>query len=744
MFRGLTLFVFLTSVSLLRGNVQLLPALPNLAASTALQVDAAGNIYVAGSFVPAAKNSTSAFVAKLSADGSKLLYFTALAGSFNDTANALALGSDGSAYVAGNTFSSDFPVTAGALLSTFSGAPQGFLVKVNPSGALVYSTFIGGAASTQVTGMALDRGGDVFLTGIGGPAVPATGSLPARGFVLEVDAGLSKVLLSTYGYGGGLIALDSQSNIYLAGSAQPEVTFTGTRVLTLPPLPAGAFQSTHDARFCFTFGSGPGGIGASLACQYQYVAKLNAAGTLLWATYVTGTYGATAGGVAVDSAGNVIVAGTTYSDDYPVTPGAFQTAYAAAAPALPVPAGSTFSSPPPVTGYVTKINAAGTGLIWSTYFGGSYADAITGMAVGPTGEIFVSGHADSGDLPALAGTPDACRPSANQVLGFVTRLAPDGTTAGPTQLVQGAPDCLYFSCGEILYSGYPNYPARGPLALGPNGTLLFAGSNGTLASIDFSARSRLSCVVDPADSVQLSTVAPGELLSLFGTDLAPATQFFPPAGVAASTSTFGVFFNGIPAPILYSSAQQINVQVPYEIAGQSTVQMKVIDQQTTLPVSETLTLGVVQRQPAVFLAPAASGSLLPGYTVCGGVIAFGAAAVALNADGTLNDCGNPATAGSTVTVFLNGLDPVSPTLATGAIAAAPPVPLTPGVVAFDPLLSPGDSTTLSVPGSVTGVAQMRLQLPQGLRPGPYAVAVLIDGTLLRERLIVVWTRRISP
>src|SRR6202043_2576149 len=127
------------------------------------------------------------------------------------------------------------------------------------------------------------------------------------------------------GYGGGLIALDSQGNIYLAGSAQPEFTFAA-QALTLPTLPAGAFQSTHDAPFCFTFGnSGPGVGGGQLACQYQYVAKLNAAGTLLWATYVTGTYGAIAGGMAVDSAGNVIIAGTTYSDDYPVTSGVFQT-----------------------------------------------------------------------------------------------------------------------------------------------------------------------------------------------------------------------------------------------------------------------------------------------------------------------------------------------------------------------------------------------------------------------------------
>ena len=705
-----------------------------------MQLDAAGNIYVVGSFVPASKNATSAFVAKLSADGSQVLYFTVLAGSFNDAATALALGSDGSAYVAGNTGSYDFPVTSGALQSNFNGSPgpQGFLVKVSPAGSTVYSTFISGSAATQITGIAMDGAGDVFLTGNGGPGYSSTAGPPLRGFVLELNAGLSKVLLSVYGYGGGLIALDRQANIYLAGSAQAIATFTTGVVL--PPLPSGGFQTTHDAHFCFTFGSGPGGVGGSVSCNYQYVAKLNAAGTLLWATYVTGTYGAIPTGMAVDSTGNVIVAGTTNSDDYPVTPGAFQTAYSAAAAPLPLAPGNTYSAPPPATGYVTKVNATGTGLIWSTYFGGSNTDQITGMAVGPTGEIFVAGQAYSSDLPALAGTPDICRPSANQLLGFVTRLAPDGTTAGPSQLVQGAAACLYFSCTTLLYDDYPNYQAGPALALRSNGTVLFGGVNGTLASIDFSSSSRLSCVADPADNVQLRTVAPGQLLTLYGTDLAPAAPFIPAGGVAASSATFGVSFNGIPAPILYSSGQQINVQVPYEIAGQSTVEMQVTDQKTPLPLSESLTLGVAERQPAVFVTQAASQSLYPGYTVCGGVMVFGAAAVALNVDGTLNDCSNPAIAGSVVTVFVDGLGPVTPALSTGAIASAPPVALTPGVTVSDAGLGPITSTTLSSPGAITGVAQLQLQLPKGLAPGPYQVAPMLGGTLLRVRLILIWTR----
>jgi uncharacterized protein (TIGR03437 family) len=724
------------------GNVQLLPSLPNGAVSNAMQLDAAGNIYVAGFFEPAGlPETTDAFVAKLSADGSKLIYFTVMAGSVEDAATALTLGSDGSAYVTGSTNSRDFPVTAGALQPTYigGGQNQGFLVKVNPAGAVVYSTFVNGPAFMRITGIAIDSAGEVFLTGLGGPAFSiGSGALP-QGFVLKLDAALGKVLLSIYGSGGGIIALDSQGNIYLAGSAQANIAINTGQVLTLPSLPAGGFQSTHDARFCQTLGSGPGGVGGETSCLYQYVAKLNATGTVLWATYVTGTYGAIVRGMAVDSTGNVIVAGTTNSDDYPVTPGAFQTAYAAAAPPFPVAPGSTFSDPPPSSGYVTKVNATGTGLIWSTYFGGSYADEITGMAVAPTGDIFVSGRAGSADLPALAGTPDACRPSARQKLGFVASLAGDGATAGPTQLVAGAPDCLYFSCP--IFTGYPNFQVSWPLALRPDGTALTAGTNGTVASIDFSSGSRLTCVVDPADYTQLGAVAPGQLVSLFGTDLAPATPFIPPGGVAASSATFGVFFNGIPAPILYSAAQQVNVQVPFEIAGQTTVQMQVIDQQIPLSVSETLTLGVVDRDPAVFLSPAASGSPFPGYTVCGGIVAIGTAAVALNADGTLNDCTNPAISGSAVTVFLNGLGLVTPALATGAITQAPPVTLTPGVDALDGNLAPIISTTRSVPGSISGLAQVQLPLPPGAGPlAPFLVTPTVLGKTLRERLILVWTR----
>jgi len=727
--RVLALLVPVFSFPLFASNVQLLPALPNGAISRAMQLDAAGNIYLAGSVIPAkpkiSQDGTDAFVAKVSADGSKVVYFTILSGSFAEDAAGLVLGPDGSVYVTGSTGSNDFPVTPGAYQTTFNplGASQGFLVKVNPSGTVVYSSYINGPVFTTATGIAIGKAGEIFVTGMGGPSYPASTFQPAQGFVLKLDASLTNVLLSEYGYGGGLITLDSQGNIYIAGNAQPSgqgPTFS------LPALPAGAFQSNQNATFCNS-ASGPGGAFARF-CTYQLVAKLDAAGKLIWGTYVTGTYGAIPAGMAVDSAGNVIVAGTTNSSDYPVTPGAFQTAYTAAAPQIPhLP---SVTGPPNSIGYVTKVSANGSSLMWSTYFGGSFQDEITGMAVSATGEILLSGRAGSNDL-VFTDVPDGCRPTANQVLGFVARLAPDGASAAATQPVPGAPDCLYTSC-----TGLASYQSGWPLALRPDGSAVIAGSKGTLATVDFSASSRVACVEDPADNVQLRSVEPGQLLTILGADIAPADPFTPPGGVAASTDDFGVFFNGIPAPIVFSSAQQINVQVPYEIAGASSVQMQVSSKKITHPFSEIRTVGVAARQPAIFLSPAALLSQIPGWSTCGGAAVFGQTAVALNEDGTMNDCANPAVAGSKVTVFLGGMGQVSPAPATGEITQGPAVNLTPS-------LDPGSFTgttviaTQSLPGSITGVAQVPVR-------GGSLSQLLIDptfgGTPLRERVILVWMK----
>jgi uncharacterized protein (TIGR03437 family) len=181
------------------------------------------------------------------------------------------------------------------------------------------------------------------------------------------------------------------------------------------------------------------------------------------------------------------------------------------------------------------------------------------------------------------------------------------------------------------------------------------------------------------------------------------------------------------------------VQVPYEIAGASTVQMQLLSQQIANPVSQTQTQGVVERQPAIFLSLAALTSPFPGWSACGGATSLGQTALALNADGTVNDCTNPAIAGSAVTVFPGGIGPATPALATEVIAPSPAAALSPSLV-------PGSFTgttviaTTSLPGSITGVAQVQLQAGGGGGQNLLLNGPTLAGTPLRERVILIWTR----
>ena len=117
---------------------------------------------------------------------------------------------------------------------------------------------------------------------------------------------------------------------------------------------------------------------------------------------------------------------------------------------------------------------------------------------------------------------------------------------------------------------------------------------------------------------------------------------------------------------------------------------------------------------------------------------LGIAATALNEDGTLNDCANPAIAGSIVTIFVNGLGPVNPAQATGTIAPAPAVALSPGIDA-NAAFQGSVIGTSTVPGAITGVAQVQLQLPSKVGTEEIFNPSL-GGSPLRDRLILIWTR----
>jgi hypothetical protein len=252
---GLFAAVGLTASAALGSNVQLLSSLPDVAFSEAVQLDALGNIYVAGYLMPVTPKSSSdaadAFVAKFSPDGSQLLYLTIFGGSAIDIASALALGGDGSVFVVGYTLSSDFPVTAGALQPA-SGSGGGFLAKLNPAGSLIY----GGTLGSIVTGIALDSAGDVFISGGSGglpgfstsgfPSTSGTVTGGPGGFIMKLDSTLlSQIQLSINGY-GGLVALDRQGDIYVAGTAIGN-PYPGQGP---PQLAAGGFQSSHAGALC--------------------------------------------------------------------------------------------------------------------------------------------------------------------------------------------------------------------------------------------------------------------------------------------------------------------------------------------------------------------------------------------------------------------------------------------------------------------------------------------------------------
>lgn len=210
---------------------------------TSIALDAAGNAYLTGSTVssnfptanalqPARAISTDAFVTKLNANGSALVYSTFLGGDGNDTGRGIAVDASGNAYVAGTTTAENFPVVNAFQPSNAGFANEGFVTKLNAAGsALVYSTYLGGGASDEALGIAVDAAGSAYITGTTSSFnFPTLGALQPELIGFGADAFLTKLapsgsslIHSTYlggnGSEGGVgIALDPAQNIYIIGT----------------------------------------------------------------------------------------------------------------------------------------------------------------------------------------------------------------------------------------------------------------------------------------------------------------------------------------------------------------------------------------------------------------------------------------------------------------------------------------------------------------------------------------------
>ena len=349
-------------------------------------VDSADNVYVAGytsaadfptanSAFPQYKGSNDGFVTKINASGTAVLYSTYIGGSGTEYLYGVAADSAGAAWVTGQTTSPDFPVL-NPLQSTLSGTSNNAVVfKLGPTGALLYSTYLGGTGGSYGEAMAVDASGNAYAAGYAGAGFPTTSGvyLAANqgsydGFVAKFSSSGS-IVYATYIGGASAdyiygIAVDSSGDAYAAGQ---------TYSPSFPSAP-------------------PGGVQALFAgVSDGFVAKLNPAGTaLLYFTYLGGSSWDWANGIAVDGSGNAYIAGGTMSSNFPTTPGALQETIGNAA------------STNLYRGFVTKLNAAGSAFVYSTYFGGNRFDYLCRPAIDAAGDVFVTGYTDSDQFPTVA------------------------------------------------------------------------------------------------------------------------------------------------------------------------------------------------------------------------------------------------------------------------------------------------------------------------------------------------------
>ncbi len=348
----------------------------------AIAVDATGNTYLTGSTNsnnfpstggPSYSGATDAFVAKLSPDGTNLVYGTYLGGDSLDQGFALELDSTGSAYVAGSTDSEDFPTTGGALSQTIGSGTDAFVAKLSPDGTtLAYSTFLGGNGPDLVRGLAIDSEGAAYLTGqtqstdfptTTGPELQVGGDA----FLCKLNPGGSDLVYSTLVGGSDFdigfdLALDSEAGAFLTGQ-------------------------TFSQDFPTTDGSeNRGGSDA-------FIAKFDAvSGELVYSTLLGGSEEDSGQGLAVDQFGAAYVAGLTLSSDFPstgnsISHGLFDVfvAKVAIAGAQVSPSSQSKTRPPGSTAhyFATVTNSGGVVDRFDLSLDGDFPAQLSPAAVGP-------------------------------------------------------------------------------------------------------------------------------------------------------------------------------------------------------------------------------------------------------------------------------------------------------------------------------------------------------------------------
>jgi uncharacterized protein (TIGR03437 family) len=663
------------------------------------------------------------------------------------TGTAITKDSRGNTYLTGSATGSVFNATPGAFQSqnaggTCNGGSGGigppipfacknaFVIKLSPAGVVVFATYLGGTGNATSSAIVVDSEENVYVSGTVSFGACQTGAFPVNAgaaftssssscsFVTKLDAGGTRLVYSTLIPGAALasIALDGAGDVFFTGGWAAESQY-GDQF----PATAGTYQS-----------SPADSVGATV------VGKLNASGSaLIYATYLSGRLGPSNGvSIAVDSGGNAFIAGTDEGSDFPVTAGQFST-----------------SLPYLANVYLAKLNADGSDLIYSTLLGPASALA---MKVAPGGDIYIGCGPAAADFPSTSGGFGVAAPAAGAG-DFLLHLAADGSTvlsslyvpfaltqgggtldvdaAGNAYIVGNADRSLQTSAGafQSVYSGNgpydtaiakitPDGAVAGVTNFGPgganslatiaamrDGSVVVAGLTGSVdflgvmppasavGNFFFAANLFPAITIENSASYVANKVVPGEMMSIQGYGMGPVVGLN--ALPVTEVGGVQVYFDNFAAPITYVQAAQINVQAPWEIAGQMTTQLRVV-------------YNGVQAGSAVVPL----GAALPGVFYIN------------NSDGSRNSPSNPARPGDYVAVYgtgggamsLPGVTGSSWPLAPFSLLTQPVSVAVGGEVAA--VLYAGSAPTLN-----SGFFQINARLPPDLTSAAKSLCVTVDG-----------------
>jgi len=700
--------------------------------------DSSGNAYMVGSsddqgfpvtpgsfFNQSSGQQGTVVVAKLSATGS-MVWETHLGGSNGDLGFGIALDASGNVYVAGITDSSDFPqVPASNNQSTNNPTDPNncFVTKLNPAGnGLVYSMIMGGSNGDGCTSIGVDAAGNAYVTGVTNstdlktvnaiqtslPPSAVFGVPSVAAFIAKLNPAGTSLLYSTYFGGPGnnvplCLAVDSLGNTY----------FTGFTTSTTFPVSSNAVQPA--------FGGAGGQNYSIFATGDAFVVKLTPSGQMSYSTYLGGTKDDAGVGIAIDAKGDAYIGGSTLSTNFPLQ-NAFQSTNHGSG-------GGSFALGG--DGFITELNPTGSQILFSSYIGGAMDDRVLGVALDTAGTIYLTGHTLSSDFPTAgqqaqpgyagdnstaARTGDAflAEISTSHTLtlstyfggsggDFAGGIAIDGqggiviagTTSSPDlPVTTGAYQAKYAGIDTVSFPGMP---------IGDAFIARFGGSVSSSVVIEG---------VSNAASYVGGSIAPGEALFIAGIGIGPATL----AGAALNasgnlaTSVGGTqfMFNGVAAPIVYVSATQSSVIVPYELAGATSAQIVAVVNGVQSP---AFTVPVVPSLPGIFTANS-SGT--------------GEGAI-FNQNLSYNGPPNAAARGSTVVLYVTGEGQTMPGGIDGSVTGSQITPKLPVTVSFGGVPATSYQFIGEAPGIVAGVLQINVTIPSGSTTGNVPITVTVGS-----------------